>query len=827
MKVFGSERVDMRVLNKSALEAMQRLLSIAINQAQQGRYTESIEHLKQVLALDPIHSQALNVLAEIYRIQGHYDAALTQANLLLSNHFNFYNAEYYNTRGAIYNQMQRYAEAEADYLKAIQINKRYAPSYSNIINVYRALNQASDALKIYNKAVANGATSSDLYNNLGALFFGLGDYTQAEVYFLKALAQNPTNITAQENIAKIHSQKNDYAALLACFKQYDLYRSGDAALVKTLLLQFYQHEAINEIEKTVQYFTHHHSSQTVVDILEGGDGLNLCFYVCDYYKLTRQHEAGKKLFDQLNKIAPNNTAIINNYGAFEFYFASYQEALALFTQVTQLDSNSALAHRNAGACNLALGRTLDALNCYQVAHRANPADQHTIAQLLQVYLQTGLWDDFYPMREKLVQVMQTPQKDIIGSLQMLSLSESIAEQASFLQQAAKVFFKTHFLFDYSIVRQAKSKKIRLAYVSFDFRSHPVSYLTAELYGLHDRSKFEVHAYSYGINDNSDYRTRIQRGVDFFHEVSELSQIELANKIYADNIDILIDLTGNTQHTRSGIFAYKLASVQVHWLGYIATMGDACFDYIISDHFTTPESYDQFFAEKLVRMPLTLQVNDRQRKVSDKAMTRAEFGLPENAFVFCNFGQIFKIQPKLFASWMAILKATPTSVLWLAEQDPLAKNNLLKEVAKHNVDTARVIFACRLPVPEYLARYRLADLMLDTYPVGSGTSASDCLWAGCPLLMLAGEIMYARMCGGILKAANLEQMITYSNAEYEAKAIYYANHKTELDNITHDLRAKRNSLPLFDTPKFVKQLERAYTAMHKRAKQGLTPISIEL
>jgi protein O-GlcNAc transferase len=815
----------MRHLSKESIQTMQELLGKALHTAQSGHYTDALALLVQVLQIDPMHGAAQNYLAEIYRLNGQYDDALLAINQLLSQQLN--HAEYYNTRGAIYNQTGQYELASVDFLKAITINKRYAPAYSNVVNSYRALGKTAEAHHTYEKAKKNEALSSDLLSNLGSLYFGIADFDKASEYTAAALGFNPDNQIALENYLTINFAKPS-AAMLDTVKRYDFYKLSNIELTRKLFLFFYENKQVLEIEKFVNFHLFEHTSQQGLAFFADGDGLNICFYLLAYYQKNGQYPQAKKIYERLIALEPHNAAILNNYGSMEFGFKHYAFALTLFKSVIELTEKPYLAQRNAGACCLALGKTLEALAYYEQAHQSNPLDQHTIVQILSIYLQIAQWDQFEALKSKLAPTMAVESSDMIGSLQLLSLSESIQEQSSYLKTVATSLFTKKFSFDYKAERKASTpQKIRIAYLAFDFRSHPVSYLTAELYGLHNRDQFEVYAYSYGPNDGSDYRQRIEAGVDYFVDLSEQSILETANRIYQDNIDILIDLTGNTQHTRSEILAYKIAAVQVHWLGYIATMGHDCYDYIVSDAFTAPAGYDPYYVEKLLRLPHTLQVNDRQRVVSDKVMCRADFGLPESAFVFCNFGQIFKIQPKMFASWVNILKAVPNAVLWLAEQDPLAKDNLFKAFEEHGINTQRIILSPRLPIPEYLARYRLADLMLDTYPVGSGTSASDCLWAGCPLLMLAGEIMYARMCGGILKAAQLEQMITYSFEEYEAKAIAFAKDPHALRVITNQLRAERDRLPLFDTPQFVKYLEQGFVQMHATAQQGLpaAPISI--
>jgi protein O-GlcNAc transferase len=797
----------LRHISKHTLQEIQSLVQQGLQLAMVQRYEAAIECLNKAVEIDPLHSQALDLLAEIHRIQGRYEEALEYANHLLS-HVLIPTASNYNTRGAIYNSMARYDEAISDYEKAIKTDKKQVAAYSNLINTLRTTNQGEKALKVYQKATQLGLIHSDMYNNVGLVYFEQKSYQKALDALVQSLQLNETNAPAQINILRAQIEIDD-KNIHHWLEKYNYTQCTDTVLLQKLLPILYINKNIDILQDIVFNFMTTMPSKAVFHLLLPDQMLNMLFYVLDYFKQNNRYEDAKKLYAVLDEISPNNIAILNNLGSTEFSYQKYELAIGQFKRVIALAPETALAHRNAGACCLALGRTLEALTYYQSAHQHNPLDQHTIVQILSVYLQIADWTNFYTMREQLKIAMQQEQTDTIGSLQILSLSESIAEQYDYLKKTANSVFLKKYPFNYNIKRKPKATKIRLAYLSFDFRDHPVSYLTCELFGLHDRKQFEIIAYSYGPNDGSQYRQRIASSVDVFYDFSNTSMVAMAEKIYSDNVDILVDLTGNTQHTRSSILAYKLADTQMHWLGYVATMGSDCYDYIISDDFTTPEKYEQYYTEKILRLPLTLQINDRQRTISTQTMFRKDYGLPEDAFVFCNFGQIFKIQPKMFESWVNILKAVPNSVLWLAEQDPIATGNVINAFIKHEINSNRIVFAKRLPIPQYLARYKLADLMLDTYPVGSGTSASDCLWAGCPLLMLAGEIMYSRMCGGILKAAKLDDFITESFKQYEEKAIYYSNNKQGLEKIRKNLVKNRDKLPLFDTPKRVDALEVAF------------------
>jgi predicted O-linked N-acetylglucosamine transferase (SPINDLY family) len=278
------------------------------------------------------------------------------------------------------------------------------------------------------------------------------------------------------------------------------------------------------------------------------------------------------------------------------------------------------------------------------------------------------------------------------------------------------------------------------------------------------------------------------------------------------IDIAVDLMGHTQKSRPGIFLERAAPIQVNYLGYPGTMGTKSIDYIVADKTVIPQENIKYFSEKIVFMPDTYQVNDKTRPLSSKNLTRKDVGLPENTFVYSCFNNNYKIIPATFDSWVAILKKVPNSVLWLFQDNEFARDNLTQEIVNRGIDYNRLIFAGRMPLPEHLSRQSLADLFLDTLPYNAHTTASDALWVGLPLLTLIGKSFPARVAASLLKAANLEELITYSRQEFESLAIELGANPKKLRLIRDKLSTNRESMPLFDTQTFVRNIELAYKEM---------------
>ena len=371
-------------------------------------------------------------------------------------------------------------------------------------------------------------------------------------------------------------------------------------------------------------------------------------------------------------------------------------------------------------------------------------------------------------------------------------------------------------------RSTVKPKIRLGYLSSDYHYHATSMLVVEMFEKHDRNRFEVIGYSYGRPDDSPMRHRLVQALDRFVDVRELSQLDAARRIAADDVDILIDLKGYTWGARTQILAERPAPIQVNYLGFPGTMGALFIDYILVDDFIAPPDQQPFYSERLVHLPGCYQVNDSRRTIAERTPSRAECGLPEHGFVFCSFNNNYKITPEVFAAWMRILQAVPLSVLWLFESNQAAAANLRREAVARGISAERLVFAPRLPLAEHQARFRVADLFLDTFPVNAHTTASESLWSGCPLLTIAGETLVARVAGSLLCAVGLPELITTSLEEYEKLAVELATDPTRLADLRTRLAANRTAATVFDGGVFARSVEVAYERMWELYVSGMPP-----
>jgi predicted O-linked N-acetylglucosamine transferase (SPINDLY family) len=347
-------------------------------------------------------------------------------------------------------------------------------------------------------------------------------------------------------------------------------------------------------------------------------------------------------------------------------------------------------------------------------------------------------------------------------------------------------------------------------------------LAAELFEKHDRSQFHVIAFSFGPFTCDGMQQRLVSAFDDFIDVRHRCDKEIAILARELEIDIAVDLNGFTRGCRPNIFAMRAAPVQVNYLDPGGTMGADYMDYLIADMTVIPASSQKYFSERIAYLPNTYLVNDSKRRISTKAFTRAELGLPEDAFVFCCFNNNYKITPEVFDSWMRILQQVDGSVLWLFEGNAMASSNLTREAKSRGLKSERLIFAQRIPLPDHLARLRLADVFLDTLPYNAHTTASDALWAGLPVLTRIGETFAGRVAASLLNAIGLPELITSTSQEYETLAIELATDDGDLANIKRKLAENRLARPLFDTQLFTQHIEAAYTVMYQRYQSGLAP-----
>jgi predicted O-linked N-acetylglucosamine transferase (SPINDLY family) len=409
---------------------------------------------------------------------------------------------------------------------------------------------------------------------------------------------------------------------------------------------------------------------------------------------------------------------------------------------------------------------------------------------------------------------------IVAPIMFVAVPSTPAEQLQCAQSWVAHSFRTPA--PRSPGQARRRDRIRLGYLSADFHQHATSQLMAGVFEHHDRARFEVSAISIGPDDGLQMRRRIEAAVDRFVDAKQHGDADIADLISSLEIDLLVDLKGYTQDARTGILAMRPAPIQVNYLGFPGTIGAGFIDYIIADRTVIAEQDFAAYAEKVVWMPDSYQANDRTRAIADVPPMRAAHGLAEDAFVFCCFNDNYKITPDTFSSWMRILTAVESSVLWLFEDNAKAADNLRREAAERGVAPERLVFARRLPTAEHLARHRCADLFLDTLPYGAHTTASDALWTCLPVVTCLGETFAGRVGASLLHAIGLPELVTATPTAYEHLAIALARDPQRLTAIRAKLAIHRLRTPLYDTEQFTRDIEAAYAAMVERQRAGLAP-----
>jgi len=358
-------------------------------------------------------------------------------------------------------------------------------------------------------------------------------------------------------------------------------------------------------------------------------------------------------------------------------------------------------------------------------------------------------------------------------------------------------------------------RIRIGYVSPDFRDHPVGHLSKPLYRLHDRSRFDIHCYSLRNVPEDAMQKEIAASCDYWHDLSGMDAVSAARRIHADRIDILIDMAGYTRDTNLELFALRPAPVQAHFLGYPGTLGADFLDQVIADPVVCPETYQHYVSEPLMLLPDTYCPYDTNTPNAPTALRRIDAGLPESGFVFCCFNASYKIEPTIFAVWLKLLQRVPDSVLWLVSRHPIERNNLRREAERHGVEAERVVFAPYMSRERYLSSFQLADLFLDTRWHNAHTIAADALWQGLPVLTCAGPHWSSRLGASLLHAIGMPELITSSLEEYEHLALDLASNRERLRDIRKKLLANRDSAPLFTPEKTVRNLEQVFETMWRR------------
>jgi protein O-GlcNAc transferase len=577
---------------------------------------------------------------------------------------------------------------------------------------------------------------------------------------------------------------------------------------------------LGKFEEAAGYF------RRVVRIVKSDDARRVLCYTLEQLGNAAQNAGNfaqaEACFTEALEHQPGNAIYWYNLGNAQRDLGKTKAALVSFQQSIQFSPSDADAHNNCGNVQRELGQLDKAIASYETALQLNPALHHALAHLVHQKQHICDWDGLDAQISQLRDWVKTEANAQISPFAFLAMpSTTMQEQKQCASNYANTAYAGLFALRETLgfTYKKANSKLKIGYLSADFRLHPLAFLITELIESHDRSQFEVIAYSYGFDDKTPARRRLEKAFDCFNDIRHLNEIDAAKKINQDGIDILVDLTGFTQTSRTGIVALKPAPISINWLGYPGTMGslarEPLFDYIIADEIIAPNlsnSNHANFSEQLLYLPC-YQPNDSQRPVT-KSTQKHEHNLPEDSFVFCCFNQSFKITADVFATWLRILKQAPNAVLWLLDCNQWAKTNLQKAAENAGIAKNRLVFAPRVPIAEHLERHNHADLFLDTLPYNAHTTASDALFMRLPLLTLIGDTFASRVAASLLQRVNMPELITCNLQEYEQTALTLAHDPQKLVQLRQKLTTNIANSALFDPAKFVCDLEQEYVKLNK-------------
>ena len=696
-------------------------------------------------------------------------------------------------------------------LEALEATANTPPQqqFDGMVSAYKAgrMDEAARQGQVLAEAYPH---SHGVHNLLGAALLALGDDAAAAEAFRRAIAADPGHPASYNNLAialrklgRIDEAEATYREVIARAPDY-----ADARYNLGNLLQLAERDA-----EAAQHF----AAAIRIDPA----------YVDAHYNLGNLHakaarrEEAIACFAAAVRLRPGHSDAHNNMGGELLALDRVDEALAAFDRALAAQPGNAQAQINKGKALVLKGDEPGAIAAFRGALALDPSDRS--ARLQALFEEAHICD--WRARGEFA-LTEGPEAAAVQPFASLPFIDDPAHQyRRSLACAARMFPAAPAALPDAAPDPAPAAdgRIRIGYFSADFHNHATMYLMAGFFREHDRCRFEVRLYSYGPRREEDRaRAELRGHVDAFTEIGAMRDEDVVALARADGLDIAVDLKGYTRGTRTRLFGHRLAPVQVSFMGYPGTIGHACMDYFIADHVTMPPGAERGFSEKIVRLPHCYQANDDRRAIVPDTKGRAGWGLPETGFVFASFNHTYKISPREWDLWMGLLREVEGSVLWLLRSNRWAEDNLRQEAAARGVDPARLVFSPSVPHGEHLGRPVHAALFLDTFAVNAHTTASDALWAGLPVLTLAGRQFAARVAASLVHAVGLPELAVDSEDAYAAFALDLARDPARLSALRERLAENRLTHPLFDTAGYTRRVETALETMHQRHREGLAP-----
>ena len=718
-------------------------------------------------------------------------------------------AEVLHSMGVLQAQRQRLADAVVWMGKAVEADPGHVTARVNRGNLLRALGRREDALSSYGDALRIEPGHRDAGLRYCSLLTELGRMEEALAGYQEVLVSSPEDLEALFNQGVVLAALDRATEAVASYDRVLAIKPDFVEALNNRGIARWKdrqcESAVADYDRALtlrpDYAEAHHNRGIVMTYMRRWDDA------------LASYDRAVACNDEYADAWSNRGSLLADMGRHDEALASYDRALEIKPDFPE-------ALNNRGGVFRKMGLHERSAQDYSRLLTLNSAYEHAIGNRWYAEALVCNWAGFSASRQGLIEAIKT------GGAAALPFQAAVLLDFVDVQiECAKNYARRKYPAAVNPLWAGESyhhKRTRIAYLSADFHDHATSQLMAELFERHDRERLEVSAWSFGPETGDAMRARLRSAFEYFHDVREIGDDEVAAALRAAEIDIAVDLKGFTDGCRPGIFAKRVAPIQVNYLGYPGTTGAECMDYIIGDAEVIPEGHEAYYSEQVVRLPDSYQVNDTKRLIADHTPTRAEAGLPASGFVFCCFNNNYKITPEVFDIWMRLLKAVPGSVLWLLEDNAAASRNLRREAGARGVDAERLVFAGRVLPPAHLARQRLADLFLDTLPCNAHTTASDALWAGLPLLTCRGNAFAGRVAGSLLRAVGLPELITDDLGTYEALALRLATTPGELAALKARLKQNRLTHPLFDIDRYRRHLESAYATMIEQHRQGKPP-----
>jgi protein O-GlcNAc transferase len=774
----GAEQLYRAILDAEP-DQFDALHLLGVIRLQQRRNEEAIGLIRTALRVRPNVVEALSNLAKGLALIGRDDEAVEQFDRALAIRPD--DPGTLVDRGRVLARLARHAEALASFQRAIAVNPNNVAAHYQLGRVLQAQGRHREALASFDQALTINRDFVEALDRRGLSLRALGRQDEALASYDKALSIRPDFADALLNRGDSMLGLKRFAEALASYHSALAIKPGQA-------------DALNN------------------------RGVAL--------KEQRRLDEALASYDQALRIAPGHAEALVNRGIVLQLLGRDEEALASFDKALAVRPDLVDAHYNRAALLKSMNRFEEALAGYDnaLALAQNHPEAHGAAEAALAICD---WARVARAAAGLAAAIAEG-KASVTPFALLGLGDdpSLQLQCARNYIGERVPLRPEPMWKGGPPAR-RGDRIRIAYLSADFQDHATAYLAADLFELHDRSRFEVLGFSFGRDDGSEMRRRLIKAFDQFHDVQTDSDREIAQMLHDLDVDIAVDLKGHTKDARPEILSYRPAPIAVNYLGYPGTIGADFVDYIIADSIIAPFAHEPYFAEKIVHLPGCYQPNSTKRPAASRVPQRGEASLPNEGFVFCSFNNNYKITAPVFDVWMRLVQGVPGSVLWLLRDNAGAERNLRLEAQARGIDPARLIFAPRLALDEHLARQRVADLFLDTLPINAHTTASDALWAGLPIVTCRGESFVARVAASILCAAGLPELVTENLAQYEACALRLATDQALLASIRRRLEDNRSGCALFDIERYTRQIEAAFTTMWHIAQRGEPPRSFSV